>query len=216
MTSLPGADRYQRSWADPRRESRHKPVIDQANQISIVKVLYDICGIYTPSGMTAGSWKQFCPFDFEHPDRNKKGFRVYETTNTSYCFVLHGTMRPVRLVQLTKEFSTSRAAYWLLDYYGLVKPKSYRKRFEELLIAREQRQTTAGNPAYLVEALHHALAQVPNYNGRQFDSDVTELLDEHLVKLDSLLGHKPSEEQLRQWLMTAKDRLVQVIEGEVQ
>lgn len=215
MSTLPGSERYKREWTPQRRPSKTQPYIDKANTIPIIQVLLDVCQTSIPTGMTAGSWKTWCPFSFEHPDRIKKGFRVYEITNTSHCFILHGSMRPVRLVQLAKELPAITAAYWLLDHYDMSRPRSYKARFNELLVAREQRSSTLGSSAYLVEALQVELGHVDGYEMRQFDTDVTTALEAELEGLDKLLVGPATEAGMHQWYTKARDRLVQIVkEGE--
>lgn len=188
-------------------------LIERANRISIFTVLEDFFGIRHPA--SGRSYKGYCPFGFEHPDGGiDKGWRTYPATNSSYCFVMHGFMPPVRLIQIRRDVKATTAARHLLEHYGLLRPRPYHERFKELVAERETRLTNIGQTAYLVEALHTALAAHPSYAEAQFSDRFSGAVESELERLDALLADKGSatEEGVREWFRQAKQELTQLLE----
>lgn len=196
--TLGGSDKYRQ--ASPRRGS---PLIEQANAVSIFDVLRDFMGIDIPN-TGSKSWKTDCPFNFEHGDGGRdKGWRVYPSTNSSYCFVLHGVLDPVRLIMLRKDLSAKRAAYVILENYGLLKSRNYRERYDQIVAEREMRSAGVGQPAVLVEALHSSVRADPRYIEKQFDVEFNVVLEKALEELDVLLARKADGDEVRVWFVKA-------------
>lgn len=212
MSVPAGWDRYRKvQVVKPPRPN--DPVV-LANRIPVIRVLRDLWSAQVPEGLGHRSWKTYCPLGWEHPDGGvDKGFRVYEQTNTSYCFVMHGSMGPVRLAQLRWGGRQQRAAQQLLEHYQLGKKRHWRERYEEVLLASESRQEIS--PAYVVEAFRMALSQIPGYSEHQYDEAVWSLVETELDALDEFVRQKPDEAQLRIWYAAAKDRLIRTITQEV-
>lgn len=191
-------------------------LIERANEISIFGVLEDLFGIKVPS--EGRSFKSYCPYAFEHPDGGvEKGWRTYPSTNSSFCFVMHGYLDPVRLVSIQRDVRPVEAAKWLLRHYGLLKPVSYGRRMQELLAEREASVQRVGSTAYLVEALQAALSAIPAYAERQFAPDVAAAMEEELEGLDAILVNirgDPSE-PVRSWYSEAKRHLSRIVEAHV-
>lgn len=205
---------------NPMGRSRRRMSLEQAQRliertnevVSVFDVLTDFFGISHPS--QGRSYKGYCPFGFEHPDGgSEKGFRTYPATNSSYCFFQHGSMPPVRLIQIDKGWKAVRAAYFLLDHYGLSKPQHYRKRFAALQIARETAGANLGRTSYLVEALHTGLASHEKYQDAQYTDTFSAALEEELETLDGLLADRDTatEEAVREWYAKARRRLLEVL-----
>jgi hypothetical protein len=200
--TLAGSDKYRQ---DTSRKT--SPIIEQANAVPILDVLRDFMGIDIPDSGSR-SWKDNCPFGFEHPDGGRdKGWRVYPSTNSSYCFVMHGGMTPVRLISLRKDVNSKRAAYIILENYGLLKGRGWRERYAAVASERELKGNSIGSPAVLVEALHSALRVEPKYMERCFETEFAEGLETCLEKLDALLAEHADEEQVRAWFIDSKTRL---------
>jgi len=215
---LPGSDKY-RSGLIGGYSAGHTPkpstaegLIARANAISIFTVLRDEFGIDHPS--EGKSFKGYCPWSNEHKDGGiAKEWRTYPATNSSYCFKGHGFMPPVRLIQMKEEIPVMKAAASLLERYGLLKNTHYKERFNELLIAREQREAV-GDISYLVEALQMALATTPGYDKRQFADEVMAATETELEILNDLLAGHGDEEDVREWYLSARSRLRSVIAGD--
>ena len=200
---LPGSERYRVS--QDAGAAYGTTLVDRANAVSIHDVLRDFLDINVPV-FHERSWKDYCPFGFEHPDGGvDKGWRIYSMTNSSYCFVQHGSMGPVRLVALRKELSHKKAAYAILDRYDLIKPRHYRQRYDELIQAQATRMESIGNLADLVGALHQALSQEPFYAERQFTTEFAEQMEAALGELNDLTSSSP--EAVREWFTRAKSEL---------
>jgi hypothetical protein len=187
-------------------------LIERANDISIFKVLADVFNIYHPP--EGRSYKGYCPFAWEHPDGGlDKGFRTYPSTNSAHCFVMHGYLGPVKLVQIGQDLRPVEAAKWLLREYGLLKPRSYQARFAEVREEMEARERSIGSTAYLVEALQSYLARVPGYEDKQFSSQVAGVMEEELERLDALLVSPGDPRRaVRDWYYNARRHLTQVVE----
>jgi hypothetical protein len=206
MNYLPGSERFARphpvnKWVNLR--------VDMANRdVSVLKVLKDLWQVYVPEGMGHKSWKTFCPLGWEHPDGGvDKGFRVYEATNTAYCFVMHGSLSPVRLAQIKWGGSNDKAARRLLEMYGLGR-RPWRERYEELLEQYERSQQP-GIQSNIVEALQVRLSTESNYWALQYEPSVIEAMERELEELDVLFtGGHPSDEQVRAWYQSAIDRIL--------
>lgn len=209
MRYLPGSERFQR----PSQEKiRVNSVVDRANkQVPVIRVLNDLWNSYVPSGLGHRSWKTFCPLGWEHPDGGlDKGFRVYESTNTAYCFVMHGSMGPVRLAQMRWGGKQERVAYRLLEAYGLGK-RPWRERYEELLATYETTHRP-GAPSNVVEALQVRLSTEAGYAQLQYFPAVVTVMDAVLEGLDVLYGGSGlTEEKIRQWYESALEEILAVV-----
>lgn len=213
MRTLPGAEKYLQSAAvrDRKPQSWAERLIERADEVSIFDVLSDFFDIYVPREGT--SFKARCPFGDEHPDGGlDKGWRTYPMSNSSNCFVMHGPMGPVRLVQLREGIKATRAANLILDRYGLNRPRAWRDRYWDVAVEVEQRQNrpVAGDPALAVEALNIALRKEPEYVRRQFDDDVLHAMEVVLDRLDAvMLLNDP--DALRAWYDKAKSVMLQIV-----
>jgi hypothetical protein len=195
-----------------RSRRRRKSPIERANEISVFDVLFDFFGINHPR--SGRSYKGYCPFAFEHPDGGlDKQFRTYPETNTAYCFEMHGQLTPVNLIAYRKELTHRRAAEFLLDHYGLSKPKDYRERWQRLIDARST-PSAVTNGQDLVEALTVFLKQHPAYERCQYDDGFLSTLNSCLEVLDQILERKPEEELIRAWYDIAKDTMVGILDKE--
>lgn len=196
--------------AQERREAE-KPkaaglMVERANEVSIHHVLLDFFDSYVPSeGL---SFKTHCPFEAEHPDGGvERGFRTYPDTNSSYCFIMHGFLPPVRLVQKKYRLPPYAAARKILGYYGLLKPREYHERWHDVEVWVEQNGPKVGDLQYAVEALHMALRNVPGYKTRQYDSDVLSAWEKVLEESASIY----SVPDLSAWYDKSREALISLV-----
>lgn len=189
-------------------------LIEKANrEVDIFKVLEEFFDIRHPS--EGKSWKGYCPFGFEHPDGGvDKGWRTYPATNSSYCFVMHGYLTPVRLIQIQTGRKAAASAKYLLEHYGLLGSYDWRERFQEISADRAQRQNEPlGAVSYVVEALNMSLEDHPAYESEQYKSYFAEALEAELGRLDQTLSvSKTTEEDIRRWLQEAKANLLELLD----
>lgn len=216
MRTLPGAEKYLASASAKRNTvpTWAEKLIDRANEVPIFDVLADYFDKYVPR--EGASYKSRCPFGDEHPDGGMdKGFRTYPGSNSSNCFVMHGRMDPVRLVQMQQGVKAVRAADMILSRYGLNEHKPWRVRMSELAVEVEQRQARSvmGDPAHVVEALNIALRKEPEYVHRQFDADVLAAMEVVLDRLDRVMQTEDPE-RVREWYGKAKIVMLKVVRGE--
>jgi len=212
---LPGADRYYTAAQERQRRMRgqtwQERLIERADDVSIFDVLEDFFGLSLPR--TGDSFKSKCPFYYEHADGGlDKGWRTYPGSNSSMCFVMHGYMGSVRLIQNKYSISALPAAKRILGNYGLLKPKHYTERYNDVLMEMEHRQqNTVGNPQHAVSALNIALRNLPSYTSRQFDSDVMEAMAVVLERLNEVAS-KGDPNLVREWFAGAKKIMTHVVE----
>lgn len=181
-----------------RRLSDSRHLIERANAVSVFDVLRDYFDIVHPRE-GGGSYKGYCPFGFEHADGGiEKQWRTYPSTNSSYCFAGHGSLTPVRLVQIKKDIKATDAAVDILRRYGLFAPRHFRERYADLVREREEKTRQLGSPAYLVEALRTAAGE---------GAEDPEAMERVLQRLDEVLADDPTEATVREWFYWARREL---------
>jgi len=186
-------------------------LVARADEISIFRVLKDFFDIDLPS--EGRSYKSWCPFGFEHPDGGiTRTWRTYPGTNSSYCFEGHGYMTSVRLISIQRDWGSYKSAKYLLEIYGLMKPKNYRERFNQMVSDRAMRQDSIGPVSDLVEALHVALRGHPMYERHQFDVAFQQEFERGLAVLDGMLSVKATEVELRAWFAEVRGLLGKVLD----
>jgi hypothetical protein len=179
-----------------------RSLVQRANkEISVFEVLETEFDVRHPR--EGQSYKGYCPFAFEHPDGGMdKGFRTYPGTNSAYCFVQHGYLTPVRLIQLKDDLTVVEAAKKLLDSKGLLEPPDPFKRWHEVKAAHDREEI--GEPQVLVEALHTKLAQHPGYVEHAMDQRFMQVMEHQLGVLDRILAdERVSDFVVRAWFSKA-------------
>jgi hypothetical protein len=160
-------------------------ILTAARDFPIRRLLEDVWDIHVPDSGHK-SWKDHCPFDFEHVDSGvDRAMRVYPDANTAHCFAMHGFMNPISLIQRAYDLQPIQAARRLLDMYDLNKPRTFEERFTSASTPRptpEIRQTLAA-------ALHEALSGHPLYEQLSLDPGVLSATEAMLNKLD----HTPDD-----------------------
>lgn len=201
-------------------KTRTTDLLNRANAVKITAVLNDHFDVVVPSDIAPGtSWKTMCPFAWEHGDGGMdKNYRVYGSSNSSYCFAMHGQMNPVRLFQLKLDIRPVEAAQRLLEAYGQASGRSWRERYSELVDARERASHSVGSTPYLVEALHLALSKHPRYFESQFTTSFAQALEAELERLDYLLvqlaqsGETETDSAVRRWYQEARENLTTILD----
>lgn len=208
-----GIERYRKQPVEAERSAAGQ-LIDRANEIDIFDVLTQFFRIDVPSG--GDSFKARCPFAHEHADGGlDKGWRVYSATNSSYCFVMHGILTPVRLIQIKDDIWAKEAAEKLLRHYDLLRPVPWQERAELLLEQRSRMdEPRVGSPTNAVEALQMHLQQVEGYDSRQFDADVQQAMEKILEVLDRVYERDDPEEALHLWFDRAKKYMTATVKKE--
>lgn len=181
---------------------RADKLFERANAVSIATVLADFCDTNVPS--EGRSWKGWCPFGWEHSDGGlDRNWRVYPQTNTSYCFDTHGAMGPVKLVMMKREVPAKKAAYIILDKYGLSKPRYYKERWEEL--TKERAESTSLSAEYAVAAL---LSWAELQGIDTMDTKVLKATEVALDDLDAVLvSSQDVTEDAAAWFVRAQKTL---------
>lgn len=193
------------------RASLARQVVDRANAVSIFDVLSDFFQIDHPS--EGGSYKGYCPWGFEHSDGGiDRTWRTYPATNSSYCFAGHGSLNPVRLVQVQFDLRPVQAARKILERYGLDRPRPYWERYDELVAERATRNTSPGSTANATDALIEAL----DFEGSWREDLIlrprfSSALEEELETLDGLSASGSDVEAIRDWFRGARERLTRLV-----
>jgi hypothetical protein len=187
-----------------------RALIRRANrEVSVFDVLEEEFSIRHPR--EGRSYKGMCPFSFEHSEPWEKGFRTYPGTNTAFCFVMHGSLNPVRLVELNDDLSPLQAAKKLLGERGLLEPKDVRERWSEAVTEKER--VRLGDPQVLVEALNTHLAQHPAFADGSMSIEFMSAMEHQLAVLDRVLADERADGAIvRAWYSKAKADLGKVLD----
>ena len=202
--SLPGADKYRTAPAGRDAPWLH-PLVAKANaEVRIEDVLNGYFGLAVP--YEAEGWKVRCPFAVEHKDGGiDPQFRVYATSNTGYCFALHGRLDPVGLWRQRSYFPTIKdAAENLMTTFGVeYRPRPYRERMRLLQVPEDFH----ADPEALVEALQTYLAHHPLYQACELDDFLLRGVNYELSEVHAVCLGAQRLEDVERWLKGAKDRL---------
>jgi hypothetical protein len=207
------------TWAEKYRERPEakirtdSPAVAAALLVPIGQILTEL-GVEVPEGLGLQSWKTWCPFGGEHPDSgSQRDMRVYESSNSVYCFRMHGYMTSVRLISIRYGMSAEQAARHILSTRGGIPTKSWRARRDELLAERAAPTEPPVSIASVVEALSVSMNREPGWASKQYDGAVLAVMDEVLAELDSVT--EGDLEQLREWYDAARRRLFETAFSQV-
>lgn len=177
-----------------------KSPIELANEkVALVDVL-KILGVDPGFGRYEVA-KSNCPFEeIYHSDGGmKKAFMVHGDTNTAWCFAGCGFFTPVKLWSEAKELPQKEAAKELLLQFQI----------NDFDIDARWAAALAGNepyvdPSSLAEALKIFCQRIaPDWEVRQFEEDVSTMLD----RCFRLLPNVVTDEQAEQWLSVTKQAM---------
>lgn len=154
------------------------------------------------------SWKGYCPFQFEHPNPIDRNWRFYPSTNTAYCFEMHGLLTPVNLTVMSKDCTLKQAALSLLEPRNLLRPKPWRERWGQMMHERSAKDVidTQG----IMAALHVWIANQPNLAALQFTEPFQLILSTQLGVLDSMV-ETDSMDNIHFWYELTKNYLTALL-----
>jgi len=164
------------------------------DRMTIVAACHEI-GMWTPD--VPGAMKMHCPFeDVWHSDGGRaRAFRIYENTNSAYCFACQQYYNPVRLIALDRDISDEAAAEVILELTGYTEP-SVEENWAKVT-GHEQEFSTETLP----EALKVACQRIsPAWETRQFEEQVAARFRQCL----GLLPRVKSEADATLWLDTSR------------
>lgn len=171
--------------------------------VSIVHVLRAI-GVDTPE-LSRGSIKVHCPFgEVWHGDGgNEQALRVYEDTNTSFCFACTKLYTPTALHALTYDISESDAAEILLNDVAPQLKENFQN-WDKLMKEHILKPDTFS----LVRALEIYCSTIrEDWFLVQFDENISVL---HLKCL-ALLDRIQSAEDAADWLRVSKEVMSRIL-----
>ena len=190
-------------------------LVERANGVSIHTILQDFFNLGVPESGEGRSYKTRCPFAFEHGDGGiSRSYRVYTSTNSSYCFDMHGSLAPVRLVAVRYDLGYRVSAMRILSKYNLLRPRPWWERYADLVKERETRTTDIGSPAFLVEALNSAMREHPMYVQRAYDDDVLAFVEKALEELEVLMAGHVSPDEVRAWYRRVREQTLSLLSEE--
>lgn len=184
------------------------PFVTHINsKVNLSTVFKEYFSIYVPDlGDMRTSWKTRCPLGYAHADGGlDKNFRVYPSSNRAYCFEMHGTLTPCRLMSLHWGISQKNAAKRLANEYGLGK-QHWRKRLPDVLINLYSEQAI-GDKAAIRQALSIYVDSLNLSPDKKYASKYLQLMPKIYASLDSLYESDPDEETIKKWLVKAKQIL---------
>lgn len=160
-------------------------------------------GLELPEGF--GNRKTWCPFGITHPDGGAEAsFRLYEETNSAYCFACARSWTPVSLMADFWDCGRAEAADRICRMSGIREP-GWQERWDEL------HQPAVPNREALAEALKAWCRRVrgPSWESDQFRSEFSSPLGSCLSLLPLVFTGRDSEE----WLIGCKKILLPVLRG---
>lgn len=150
-----------------------------------------------------GNMKLYCPFGhlFHRDGGRDKALRIYENTNSAYCFACGEYYDPAKLIALYKDLSRDEAAEFILDYVGYTPPDIDSQWAQ---VTREEEFNTE----HLADALAMACERFePNWEIVQYDERVAEKFQRCL----GLLAKVKSQDDATMWLGTTKKIMQNVL-----
>lgn len=194
----------------PRADARQQE-IDEANTVPVQVVLQELYQMHVPSDLSR-SWKTHCPLGFEHPDGGiERTMRVYQT-NTAYCFSTHGFLSPVRLAMHHWDKPALYSARRLNKMFSEKKQREpYWERMARLVEERETK-STLGSAQQAFQALQESMSSDTRYTERQFDEDVTSLMEHLLEELDTAINER-RRGAVRDWFTHARREMTRLLDA---
>lgn len=145
---------------------------------------------------TPGNMKLYCPFGhlFHRDGGREKALRIYEATNSAYCFACGEYYDAVKFISLYKDLSRDEATEFILDYVGYTPPDIDSQWAE---VTKEEEFNTDS----LVDALALACERFdPNWEVLQYEEEIASKFQRCL----SLLAKVKSPDDATIWLATTK------------
>lgn len=187
-------------YSETFKTQRHPlSLVERSDQAVNIIEIYREMGGQAPEG-SYRSYKIHCPFNYEHGDGGlDKNCRIYPPSHI-YCFASHGIMKPTYLYSRWKGIQLKQAAAELLEQRGLLKPKFYTERWQELMEQRQTLQTSLGTTAEAVAVLQADIATNEQYKSVEFSKPVREAWTIILAALEVLWSRPQTDlNALRRW-----------------
>lgn len=148
--------------------------------------------------------KFYCPFgEIWHVDGGmSKAFRIYENTNSAWCFACSAYYTPVKLIAADKDKTELEAAEWILEHTHYVAP-DFVAQWDAITSA-----TPSIDREALTEALRLSCTRFPGWDAKQFDDRIARTY----TKVLSVLPKVADEDGARKWLDTAKQVMKRELE----
>lgn len=186
---------------------KKKSLVEEANERASIVLACQLVGVEVQEGRMAGSTKTYCPFGrFYHSDGGREAaLRVYEESNSAYCFSCKKYFTPTTLLSEAWDISKKRAAAELLERVGY-KPLSAAELWRQV-----QPEEIRPDTSMLGMALKTYCRRIDSdWSTRQFDKLVSDKLDKCL----SLLEYVSTEEDSDRWLTACKQAMANILKKE--
>jgi len=181
-------------WFDP---------IEKANSIVPIETVLEIAGVKVEPGTTS---KVHCPFgEIFHSDSGlAPTIRIYTETNTIQCFRCNSSYTPVWLAAQFWGIKSKNAAWKLLEHVGFKQPT-----LDEMWSSCEESKTLVPDVSELAVALQIFCNRVcVNWNRRQFEKNVSVMLNRCLILLDKV----KNDTDANLWLEASKKAMLLSLE----
>lgn len=166
---------------------------DLANEAMFMTDACRYIGMDVPYSMS-GSYKLWCPFGgLVHED--DRSFRIYQDTNSAYCFACGTAFTPVTLISMAKDVTIDNAVQTILEETNYV-PPTFDAQWDAMEAKKEEIETS-----YLAEALKVFCSGISlDWEERQFDPEVSSMY----ARCTALLPTVHTREDANKWLTATK------------
>jgi hypothetical protein len=176
------------------------PLIEIADAQVPIRKAFEEAGFWAPEHENA---KMDCPFAWIGHPEYPRAMRIYDETNSAYCFACKSRFTPVKLVATVRDISWSKAADALLLAIEYKAP-DLASRWQ----AVTSEQTEQIDTDYAAAALKAYCARIaPEWERLQFDTEVSGKLTQCL----QLLAHVKSRADVERWLEATKQAMAGVL-----
>jgi hypothetical protein len=189
---------------------RHnESIVDIANRIVPFRKVLGMTNIYVSEFTYGKSIKARCPFaDIYHLTEDAgKSMRVYSDTNTGFCYMGCGVLKPVSVYAKLNGVSYNVAAKFLLETVGH-KLKTFDEKWQDA-VSEDRPLNLEGYREALDEiCFHHS-------QGQWGSIKYATLVSSSFSQLLSILGKAKSYEEADKWLEVAKKHMFKQIDKEI-
>lgn len=180
-----------------------RELVTKANEVVSIYHVCDKVGIEYATYM-GDKAKLYCPFGaITHMDGGEaRAFRIYEDSNSAYCFACSQYYTPVKLYSDYSDLSEEDSAEELLNEVGW-KEETFDERWDRLNAPGD-----VYDPSYLPEALHTYCTRLdPDWVVTQMSEPYRSVVTLCVRASRAVTSAKQAD----QWLEAAKERMRKVI-----
>lgn len=157
-----------------------------ANEVLNIRDAYQII-----TGRRADYGKTYCPFGGTF-HKDERVFRIFEDTNTAYCYLSCGYLTPVKMIEMGQDLTREDAIQYIFDHTGF-KHLTAHERWDEEMAYRPEMDKES-----LAEALKVYCARtIPDWETSQLEGAVADKLERCLGALRAVRSPEDADKWLR-------------------